>query len=100
MANTDRRATTTIAVRRAIDARRSVRSVRRLVACSLPWRTDHRRSVRQTAGEVTFIEAYPLHWLQPAQPGTLFSPRVIKGSLRLWLGLVHEIRRASGRGRE
>ena len=42
------------------------------------------------AWEVTFIEAYPLHWLQPAQPGTLFSPRVIKGSLRLWLGLVND----------
>ena len=40
--------------------------------------------------EVTFIEGYPLHWLQPAQPGTLFSPQVLDGPLRLWLGLVDD----------
>ena len=42
------------------------------------------------AWELTFIESYPLHWLQPARPGTLFSPRVIDGPLRLWLGLVND----------
>ena len=42
------------------------------------------------AWEMTFIDGYPLHWLQPAQPGTLFSPHVLDGPLRLWLGLVDD----------
>jgi hypothetical protein len=42
------------------------------------------------AWEVTFIEAYPLHWLQPARPGTLLSLRVLGGPLRLWLGMVND----------
>jgi hypothetical protein len=41
------------------------------------------------AWEVTFIESYPLHWLQPAQPGSLLSPRAIDDPLRLWLGSVN-----------
>jgi hypothetical protein len=38
--------------------------------------------------ETAFIEGYPLHWLQPARPGSLFDTRVLGGPLRLWLGLV------------
>jgi GNAT superfamily N-acetyltransferase len=40
--------------------------------------------------ETTFIDGYPLHWMQPAQPGSLFNARALGGPLRLWIGFVGE----------
>ena len=40
--------------------------------------------------ETTFIDGYPIHWLQPAEPGSLLATRALGGRLRLWVGLVDD----------
>jgi GNAT superfamily N-acetyltransferase len=40
--------------------------------------------------ESTFIDGYPLHWVQPAQRGSLFDASILGGPLRLWVGIVED----------